>query len=310
MLSRQYSYRCVRFGRATASRLAGALVVATLVVSATGCTIPTDRDTRATDGSATGTASSPGAVRDSDATEGVDPTGTEASSGAQKLGITAEQLHEAIDAVVARYGGNAGAAIAEGTETPPLQAGDLQSGAAWSTSKVPLVMAAERAGVADPELVTAAIARSDNDAAAQLWWNLGGGQSAASAVEAEIAAVVGSSPTVPAEAPREGLSAFGQTQWGLGDQAQFAAGLPGSDVSESVLSAMGAVDPDQSFGLGHIPGVLFKGGWGPEEDGTYTVRQLGLLEGVGVALMVSAPDGSFETGQEMLTSLVEELELA
>src|SRR4051794_29666211 len=65
--------------------------------------------------------------------------------------------------------------------------GDWTRGVAWSTSKVPLAIAALRAAreAAEP-YVTEAISRSDNAAAERLWSMLGPPAAAAVAVEAVL----------------------------------------------------------------------------------------------------------------------------
>lgn len=285
--------------------LTATLLAAALVPTLVACTLPSDQDAAAP--SADSSATSVPAPSHQAQPPAMEPSPAESP---EKQDLVSEErqvgdLEEAVAAVVQRFGGSAGVALSDGR-----QAGDLLEAPAWSTSKVPLAMAAERAGVADPSLVNAAIQNSDNEAAAQLWQALGGGQQAATAVENEIATLVGSSPTVPAQAPRPEFSAFGQTQWSLADQAHFAAALPGSDVAGPVLQAMYSISPSQSFGLGQLPGSAFKGGWGPELDGRYTVRQLGVVGGVGVAIMVRTGDGTFESGQAALNLLASQLGLA
>jgi hypothetical protein len=77
-----------------------------------------------------------------------------------------------------------------------------------------------------------------------------------------------------------------------------------------VLETMGAVVAGQRWGLGSTSRpAAFKGGWGPEPDGTYLVRQMGLWNhdsargGFVVTLAAQARDGSFETGQRIVTEL-------
>ena len=70
---------------------------------------------------------------------------------------------------------------------------------------------------------------------------------------------------------------------------------------------MGAIADDQRYGLGTIPGARFKGGWGPDESGMYLVRQFGTIavDGgeVGVAIAARPADGTYATGQAMLTEI-------
>ena len=53
--------------------------------------------------------------------------------------------------------------------------GELRSGRAWSTMKVPVIVASITSGRADWHAIEAAITRSDNDAAGRLWDTLGDG---------------------------------------------------------------------------------------------------------------------------------------
>lgn len=72
----------------------------------------------------------------------------------------------------------------------------------------------------------------------------------------------------------------------------------GSDV----LVAMSNIAADQRYGLGTIPGAVFKGGWGPEPENGYVVRQFGLMPGpkpYGIAVMVVADN--YQNGQYALS---------
>lgn len=185
-------------------------------------------------------------------------------------------------------------------------AGTLQDVTAWSTAKVPLAVAAYRADPANEPLIDAAITTSDNAAAHTLWENLGGGAEAAAAVE-EVLTEAGDTTRVPAQPPRAGFTAFGQAQWPPLAQANFAAALPGLAGSEAVLDPMGRIDPAQSYGLGLLPGAVFKGGWGPDEQGRYLTRQFGIVDGEGVAVAVMPADGTYESGQRILDRIALEI---
>ena len=261
-----------------------------------------------------GDVSAPSPASDSEAA-GPEPTLSVGSSAAPTAPTThpedtpvstARTPQEAIEAIVADNPGT-GIAVAGGGEV--VSAGVTQPVAAWSTAKVPLAIAAERAGVADPEVVSRAITFSDNAAADTLWTSLGGGQQAAQATQA----IIGTA-TVPATPPREGFSAFGQTQWSVADQAEFAASLGCLDGAEPVLAAMGDADPAQAYGLSTLEGALKKGGWGPSVDGGYEARQMGLVtlsgKTVAVAIYAKAPTGDYGQAQQMLTRLAEQLAAA
>lgn len=173
--------------------------------------------------------------------------------------------------------------------------GELQTGVAWSTSKVPLAIAALRANPGATTQVRAAITQSDNEAAEALWEGLGGGKRAASAVTGVLREARDESTTVPATRLREGYTVFGQTQWDAANQARFAAHLPCLPDSAQVLGDMGSIVPEQRWGLGRIDGALFKGGWGPADSHAgYLARQFGILPtpsgDVAVAVLADAPD--------------------
>lgn len=178
--------------------------------------------------------------------------------------------------------------------------GDLQTGVAWSTSKVPLAIAALRVNPGAATQVRAAITQSDNEAAEALWEGLGGGESAASAVTGVLREARDVTTTVPATRLREGFTVFGQTQWDAANQATFAANLPCLPDSAAVLGEMGSIVPEQRWGLGRIDGARFKGGWGPADTHAgYLARQFGILPtpsgDVAVAVIADAPDlGSAE----------------
>ncbi|WP_163798040.1 hypothetical protein [Mycolicibacterium sediminis] len=70
---------------------------------------------------------------------------------------------------------------------------------------------------------------------------------------------------------------------------------------------MQLVAPDQQWGFAGDAGVAAKGGWGPEPDGVYLVRQIALLgagaDSLGVAIAAKPSDGSFATGTAVLDQL-------
>jgi len=196
-----------------------------------------------------------------------------------------------------RLSGPAGIAVVATRSSRAYTAGPLQRDVAWSTSKVPLAMAA-LAGPAAPEtgaLVRAAITESDNAAAERLWSLLGSGSAAAGRTEAALRAGGDLATSVQSQRVRPGYTPFGQTNWALADAARFASNLPCLPQARQVLPLMRQVVDSQRWGLGRIPGTALKGGWGPEAGG-YVARQLAVLtraDGttVGVAVMVQSPQG-------------------
>jgi hypothetical protein len=107
---------------------------------------------------------------------------------------------------------------------------------------------------------------------------------------------------------RPGYTAFGQTQWPLVRQAQFAARLPGVPDASAVVDLMGNLATDQRWGLA-AKGHAAKGGWGPGTRGEYLVRQFAIVPAdpghVGVALAAEAHDGVFETAVDVVNKLAD-----
>lgn len=199
---------------------------------------------------------------------------------------------------------------AVGSSAPPVLLGDWSSGPAWSTMKVPLVMTALRASgspVANAEM-TAAITQSDNEAAETVWASLGDPSTAARKVEA-VLAEFGDTTVVQHEKVRPEYSAFGQTDWPLARQSRFLSAAACDSRSDPVLALMGAVAPDQRWGLGAIPGTRFKGGWGPSVSGDYLLRQIALIptpSGLSAVAVAAQPNsGSYEDGIANLTEVAD-----
>jgi hypothetical protein len=219
-----------------------------------------------------------------------------------------------------------GVALAPLGTGAPRGLGSLQSGHAWSTIKVPILVTLMRErdnGLSSEEgaWASAALTSSDNDAAAALFGAIershGGLAQASAAIESTLRIAGDAATTVATAPPPSGaISTFGQTEWSLSASARFFRALAGSCLLGSagtarVLELMEGVVADQRWGLGAVafdPGwrVAFKGGWGPDgsASGPYLVRQSGVLRdgeaGVAVALAAQADNGSFEDGVEAI----------
>lgn len=168
-------------------------------------------------------------------------------------------LQRELDRIAANYG-NVGIAVSDGTTT--IAAGRTAPETAWSTSKVPVLIAAHRAGLIGPDVVTSAITYSNNAAAQSAWDALGGGAQAAQAAQQVLAETGDTTTQVQSQVTRPEFSAFGQTQWSVGDQAAFMAKLRCVNGAEPILTAMSTPDPAQSYGLRNLEGAALKGGWG------------------------------------------------
>lgn len=315
-----------------------AVVAGTVLATGLGlasCTIPTDhRDEEEPTVAQTGPRESvgPKPTRGTDSDRdgersGPRPTGEETAEGAP---IDQAKLEAIVQEVSAQFGAQVGVALGSGARA--VRAGALQGGAepAWSTIKVPLAIAALRSAGGDSSAAARAIQSSDNAAAEQLWASLGGGAAAADQVASVIREYSGQDVSVQPTVTRPGFSAYGQTRWTLAQQADFAAGLAeaaGHDpAAGAVYRLMGQIMPGHAYGIGQWAGAAFKGGWGPDESGGYLVRQFGVapvhaLSGGGagdggssaadavvpIAIAVRAADGSYETGQQVLNTIVQKL---
>jgi hypothetical protein len=203
----------------------------------------------------------------------------------------------------------AGIAVsAIGNGQAPMRLGDWKSGPAWSTIKVPLIIAAlrEENPPKITDTMTAAITESDNAAAESIWTSLGDPVTAAHKVEA-VLKQTGDPTTVESQKIRPEFSAFGQTDWPLTDQVRFTSVASCNSANAPVFALMGSVQPDQSWGIGTVAGSRFKGGWGPSPTGSYLVRQMGVLAApkgmIAVALAAQPASGTFDDGTAALTEM-------
>jgi hypothetical protein len=227
-------------------------------------------------------------------------------------------LPGAIGLALSPLGNGAGALF--GTDTPAH---------GWSTTKVPVLVALMRARGAEGLTATEqgwaqlAITESDNQSILNLFGdleNLKGGLAGASDYVQAMLRQSGDDETVVATAPPPpgAVTTFGQTEWAPSEAVKFfrafANGclLPG-DQTAYVLNLMQHIVPSESWGFGEggfsVP-VAFKGGWGPEPNGVYLVRQSGIIDpgssrGIAFSAVAHPPTGgeSFAAGTEMLTTL-------
>ncbi|HEX8103659.1 MAG TPA: hypothetical protein VF533_13670 [Solirubrobacteraceae bacterium] len=199
-------------------------------------------------------------------------------------------------------------------------AGALQSGPAWSTAKVPVIVARLRLAGGQVEdgidsLATRALTASDNEAAQELFDQISarqGGTEQASRYVTGVLRDAGDRVTaINSRRVRPEFSTFGQTAWSLAEGTRFFSALARQCVApraadRRVGELMTHVVASQRWGLGHAPtpasaSVSFKGGWGPDPAGRYLVRQFGVVRtrdgaGVAVGMMAVAGDGGFSSG--------------
>ena len=220
--------------------------------------------------------------------------------------------------------GEVGVAVGDLRGRNVQAAGDLSTGSAWSTIKVPIALALLRE-VGGPSNLTsaqasqieAAITLSDNAAAAALFAELEGrhgGVGGAAATVTRVLRAAGDSSTVVSTHGRNGFSPYGQTDWSLANQQRFvgslASGCLGDQASTNLLlELMGRVTSDR-WGLGSVGlPARWKGGWGPGTDGRYLVRQMGIIQRRGqpiaIAIAARAADGQFPSGQALASQLAQ-----
>jgi len=225
------------------------------------------------------------------------------------------------------------AIVGVGSGASPAAFGPLQSGHAWSSIKVPILVTliAEREAQGaeldseEKELARSALTASDNAAAASLFSRIeasnGGLEGASRAVSETLSRGSETFTEVATAAPPSGAaSTYGQTDWSLPASAEFFAALDQGCLLDSlgtgeVLGLMSEVIPEQQWGLavGGFPGmVAYKAGWGPEgsASGPYLVRQSGIVVGndggaVSVAMAAIDESGSFEGGVAALGRIAE-----
>ena len=183
--------------------------------------------------------------------------------------------------------------------------GTWLSGVAWSTVKVPLTIAAARAGIGD-DAIEATITESDNAAAEELWSALG--DSAAQLVRSVMREAGDPTTEVELRRLRAEYTPFGQTQWSLVDQARFAAGLTRVAGAARIIDLMRNLCAEHRWGLA-AKGFAAKGGWGPGIADDYLVRQFGIVPTqsgtVGVALAAEVHGGGYEAAVDVVNSLAD-----
>jgi len=252
------------------------------------------------------------------AAAGPSTSGSAAATSAAAVGPTTvaapdpavAALHDGFAQFEPTLHAKAGIAIgAVGSPNAPISLGDWQSCPAWSTSKIPLALAALRQD--DSHTVTdsmkAAITESDNAAAEAIWATLGNPVDAATKVQDVLRQTGDQETIVPSQKKRQEFTIFGQTDWSLTHQVQFISSAICDNANEPILTLMGQIEPGQSWGLGTIAGTQFKGGWGPSTTGNYLVRQFGVITTpngkIAVALAAEPASGQFDDGTADLTEM-------
>ena len=264
---------------------------------------------------------------DEPAKPGRDPVAGDAGRGPEPV-LEASEVRE-LERFAANAPGAVGFALAPLADGEPVVVGEARSGRAWSTMKVPLLVALiDRVGGVDELSATeraqaeASLTASDNEAALALFDRLGalegGPEGASAAIEAVLRRAGDRDTEVNTEPSPEGFSTYGQTQWSTRASALFFRALAGGCLlgggdTDFVLSLLRDVVADQRWGLGQADTpddaqVGIKGGWGPEPGGGYLVRQSGVVtDGANgyVLSVIAVPDDtseeSFTAGQDLVS---------
>ncbi|MDF0529136.1 hypothetical protein P0W64_15150 [Tsukamurella sp. 8F] len=205
------------------------------------------------------------------------PTRRAAPTRAVVRPVHTSSLEASFASVRRAAGAPVGVAFVAGGGTKARVLGDDVGGDAYSTIKVPIAVTVQRKYGDDlpSDLrsdMSDAIVHSDNDAADELWADLGRGYHASAAVR-EVLRAGNDDTTVP-----DPLNGWGATDWTDADQAVFAANLACIRGAGPVLSLMRQTDDTQRWGVADLDGVAVKGGWSPGDDGGYVVRQLAVVK--------------------------------
>lgn len=252
------------------------------------------------------------------------PAGANTDTGAGASSALKANAQASFARLQSRLGSQARIAIA----VQPLGLGSMQvlggdpAMQAMSTSKILILSAllSDKGGIHNftPEQMSsarAAITQSDNSAILVLFSDLQAdkrGLLGASAYATTLLRKAGDHQTQVTTAPPPPgyATTFGQTPWTPSSEVKFyralALGcvLPRSDANFE-LELMRSIIPSESFGLGSagFAQVAFKGGWGPEPNGQYGVRQTGII-GAGttgiVVSLIANPVSTFAAGQSAL----------
>ena len=239
-------------------------------------------------------------------------------------------LGAAISAIRTQTGSSVGVVVRPFSGAATFVTGNLLTGAAWSTIKVPIVVARYELAVEQGQatsqslnaLAQAAITESDNAAAAALFDQIaaanGGVVGGSRYVQRELAAAGDTHTVVNTLKSDPPWSTYGQTMWSLVGGTLFYRELalrcvPPRAETNVVLGLMREITSSQRWGAGAAAWdagttVAFKGGWGPDTSGRYLVRQFAIIQGAGgrgfvVGLLAKAGDGTFASGTQVLSQL-------
>jgi hypothetical protein len=240
-------------------------------------------------------------------------------------GITISRAGKASFAeLMTRIGAQGEVAFQSLDGSAPQTVGSFAAPFAWSSIK-PVILAqllkdegGEAQLTADQKAnARAALTTSDNAAAMALFNDVAsehGGADGAAAAMTALLRQAGDSETQVSSVGRDGFSPYGQTLWAPSAQARFISSLARGCLltagsTDYVLGLMSEVIVSQRWGFGVLPSVkIQKPGWGPDPDGSYEVRQIGLIESnsgspIAFGAAVRGAGGSFAAGTSALTEV-------
>jgi Beta-lactamase enzyme family len=249
--------------------------------------------------------------------------------GIGHLGFVQSGAAASFSALETQLPGAAGLAVAQLGTGQLYIFGRARVARAWSTSKVPVVVALLRdyehdGGHLDAQErvdATRALEESDNAAIDALFARLEqihGGLEGASLALQDVLREAGDRETVINTAPNDrGFTTEGQTQWSTRGEVLFYRALDrGCLLSRRdtayVVGLMQRVVPYERWGAGSAgypsgQRLAFKGGWGPDAAGRYQVRQTAIVSsgsrGYVVSILALPSNGSFAEGTAMVTAI-------
>jgi hypothetical protein len=195
---------------------------------------------------------------------------------------------------------------------------------AWSTMKVALVaqLLRDRGGfaaltAADRQQAKAALTESDNGAAAAIFKQLEADHGSLPAASAAVTALLRDAGDAATQVSHttggnpHAVSTYGQTPWSAAAAVRLLRALVrgcalGTGATNYELRLMAQVHNERGWGIGaagYTVPVAFKGGWGQAADGSWVVRQLGVVGSRRAAAIVAIVTraSSFEAGQALVT---------
>ena len=199
--------------------------------------------------------------------------------------------------------------------TPPApawHAGTLTGGLAWATIDLPVAIAV--AGMSpQPHDLTYLLDRAFSDASGagdQALWQFLGDNGRAAAATTQVLRAGGDTTTVVPVGTTGTYPVFDQTYWALGNQATWLGSMYCMPDSWRVQVRLHQAPDDRAFGLATLPNAQTKTAWGTQDNGSLTLRQVGILplpagDTVAVTIAVAPMDGALTTATTVVDQLAQ-----